>query len=466
MASITQSKPREIVEDFAKEIREKRLPTAKPSKTVINFRTDLHDGNERQIFQVPIGLLRYRKDNGRIASDVMDYEQNIGILHENDDEAQAIVAGFIDSKDPEKTAVLRQSIIHDGQREPAIITCDGFLVNGNRRKFVLEGLRKEFPQDDRYAFMKCVILPGQDDEGGPPTILDIEKIENRYQLQSDGKSEYYGFDRALSIKRKIDVGLSLEEQLRDDPQYAEARNKELQKAVRQYKKDYLAPLECIDRYLKQFRRDGQYRAISSGMTDREGRWQAFIDYSNSYSRAITNSKKQIELGIEEDEVGAIEEAAFDIIRLRTIPGMPKVHTIMRDLPKYCSTQDGKKDILKIADEVDPLLPTDECYDKEGKPLPPIEIDRKWAAKHKECITYHVARASKSHESQKERESALELLEAAYKKLTHDGLDLDTLPYSDYQKAKTLLKNIRERIDDLERDIYHKHKELKKLKQQE
>jgi len=66
------------------------------------------------------------------------------------------------------------------------------------------------------------------------------------------------------------------------------------------------------------------------MSDKEGRWQAFIDYSNTYTRDLCSPKQRIELGIEEDEIGSIEEAAFDIIRLRTVPDMPKVHVIMRD----------------------------------------------------------------------------------------------------------------------------------------
>ena len=56
--------------------------------------------------------------------------------------------------------------------------------------------------DERFKTMKAVILPGKDDVGGPPTLLEIEQIENRYQLQSDGKAEYYAFDRALSMRRK------------------------------------------------------------------------------------------------------------------------------------------------------------------------------------------------------------------------------------------------------------------------
>ena len=40
---------------------------------------------------------------------------------------------------------------------------------------------------------KAVILPGKDDVGGPSTLLESEQIENRYQLQSDGKAEILCF---------------------------------------------------------------------------------------------------------------------------------------------------------------------------------------------------------------------------------------------------------------------------------
>lgn len=462
MGSITKPETRQIIDDFAKEVSAKRMQTAKPSQAVINFRTDIKDGIERPIWRVPIEILRYRKDNGRISSDVMHHERNIGILPETDDRAQAEIAKFLKQKDPERTDTLSRSIRHAGQLEPAIITCDGFLINGNRRKMVMDQLRVQVPEDENLAYMKCVILPGKDDEGGPPTILEIEKLENRYQLQSSGKSEYYGFDRALSIKRKMDIGLSLEEQLRDDPQYAGATKAALDKAIRECQKNYLRPLECVDRYLKQFRREGQYRAISAGKGDPEGRWQAFIDYSQTYSKYFLNPKERIKLGIEEDEIGAIEEAAFDIIRLRTVPEMPKVHMIMRALPKYCRTKEGKKEITKIADEVEPALPQSDCFDNEGNPLSAADIDARWASKHKQPITYHLKKASKTHETQREKETPLELLQAAYKKLTHDNMDLSAITYSDFKKARELVVNINARADELEHELYQHEKALQKL----
>lgn len=462
MAAITKPAAREIVDDFAKDIRERRIETAKPSKAVINFRTDMKDGFERTIWRVPIDLLRYRKDNGRIASDIMDYERSSGILDEKDDQAQAVIEKFLEEKDPERTAILRKSIIHAGQSEPAIITCDGFLINGNRRKMVMSRLHQEFPENDGYVYMKVVILPDKDEGGGPPTLLEIEKIENRYQLQSDGKSEYYGFDRALSIKRKIEIGLTLEEQLKDDPRHAGATAAQLAKAVRDCKKQFLEPLESVNRYLKQFRRDGQYRTISSGMSDPEGRWQAFIDYSNSYSRCFSDEKKRIELNIEEDEIGGIEEAAFDVIRLRTIPDMPKVHVIMRDLPKYCATKEGKYEVLKITEVVEPVLPAEQCYDERGNPLDTHQIDAKWSATYRQPITYRIKKARKSHEIKKEKETPIDLLDAAYRKLTHEDMDIGAIDESDFGRARKLAADIKTRANDIESEIYHLEKNHKKL----
>ena len=353
MTEITSPELRRIIGDFAKEIKARRQQTAKPSKTVIDFRSDMEDGHERDIYKVPIEILRYRKYNGRIASDVLDYETNVGILDEATQEGQETIRGFLEAKDPERTEILTKTMIQSGQREPAIVTCDGFLINGNRRKMVMEKLHREHPEGDKFAYMKVVILPGEGEEGGPPTLIEIEKIENRYQLQSDGKAEYYGFDRALSIKRKTERGFSLRAQLRDDPAFARCSDAEMDKAVKQRKKEFLDPLECVERYLKQFRREGLYRTVSTGAHDKEGRWQAFLDYSNTYNRYFCNAKERAKIGLEEDEIGEIEEAAFDVIRLRVVPDpdMPKVHEIMRRLPKYCRQPEGRKALKMIAAEV-------------------------------------------------------------------------------------------------------------------
>ena len=181
------------------------------------------------------------------------------------------------------------------------------------------------------------------------------------------------------------------------------------------------------------------------MSDPEGRWQAFKDYSNyTYSGCLKNKKRLVALGIREEEIGSIEEAAFDIIRLRTIPGMGKVHQIMRDLPKYCDTTEGKKEIIKIAEDVEPGLQWDESSDKEGKPLSADQLDAKWTAKYKGPITWHLKEASNTHEQQKEKETPISLLDSALKKLTHNDMDLKAIRHSDFPMARKLIEDIIER----------------------
>jgi len=116
---ITQEALREIVPDFAKAIREKKVKNVKPTTAVINFRDEKLKGHERPIESVPIELLRYRKDNGRIASDVMNYEHLNGPLDEKDESAQKKLRDFLHNKHPEMTEILIKSIEHQGQNEPA-----------------------------------------------------------------------------------------------------------------------------------------------------------------------------------------------------------------------------------------------------------------------------------------------------------------------------------------------------------
>ena len=464
MKPITQEQLREIVPDFARAIREKKARNVKPSKAVINFRDEKNKNYEREIESVPIDLLRYRKDNGRIASDVMNYEKLNGPLDEKDKDAQEILRGFLEKKHPEMTEILIKSIEHTGQNEAAIITSDGFLINGNRRKMALEALRKRHRGDERFSFMKAVILPGVSDEGGPPSLLEIERLENRYQLQSEGKSEYYGFDRALSIKRKMDLGFSLEEQLTDDPRYVRATEAELKKAIKEYEKEYILPLECVDRYLRHFEREGMYGTISSGVSDKEGRWQAFIDYSNSYHNRLKNEQWRLENGVDEDDIATIEEAAFKMIRLRTLKGLPKIHQVMRALPKMCAVKESSKQLVTLANEVETSLPQNEQFNAEGMPLSLDEIDSKWASRHQQKVIMLTKKALDFVESSKEKETPLTLLEAALKKLTHDGFAVENIPIAQYPEARRLAAEIEKTARSIGRELYDNEKKFKNLPQ--
>lgn len=130
------------------------------------------------------------------------------------------------------------------------------------------------------------------------------------------------------------------------------------------------------------------------MSDKEGRWQALIDYSNTYNSTFKNPNRLSKYNIEEDEIGDLEVAAFNIIRLRVFPNpnLPKVHQIMRNLPKYCESREGKKELFQIANNVDPLLPNSECVDEQGNYLKPEEIEAKWKTNNQQEITNSLRKA--------------------------------------------------------------------------
>lgn len=452
---ISTDAERRIIDDFAKEIDTKKILGNVPEHDVIEFRNDRLIKKARPIYLVPVKLLRFRKDNGRIASDITSYEKQHGPLDEKLESTQEIIRNFLKEKDEENNTKLGKSIELSGQNYAAIITCDGFLINGNRRKMSIEALYEK-TKDNKYATMKVVILPGRNDkDGGPPTIKEIEQIENRYQLQSDGKSEYTNFDRAISIQRKINAGMSLQEQLLDDPTHVGLTEKEFGKVMQKYKEEFLGPLECIDRYLEQLDRNGLYDNISEGRTDREGRWYSFIDYYKVYKQ-LQDEKRRTELGVEEDEVGDVEDVAFKIIRQKDFPEY-KTHEVIRKLPKILKKGGtAKKELMKIQTASTSLK------GKYNDGDDPKIIDKHWAKENATLIIGRVKEAIRRIDHEEEIEGPLTLLDDALKKLNHKDMISENLDIHKVDEAYRKTKEIQDRAHELEKEFWEHKQKAKKL----
>ena len=447
--TITQDPPRKIIKDFAKEIKEKRMDAGESAH--INFR----DGLEETVYKVPLDLLRFRKENGRISSSVMTHEQMTGPLSDRDGAAQNLLKKFLREKDPDKTDALKRSLRAEGQREPGIITADGFLINGNRRKVALLELRDDFPADDRFQTMKVVILPGKGDEGGRPSLKEIEQIENRYQLQTEGKAEYHGFDAALSIREKEKRGYSLEQQMHDDPQFQFMEKDKFAKAVKEKRKEMLDPLDLIDGYLETIGRPGEYSAVSRGIGDREGRWEAFKDLQSFYNRAKKGAELE-KMGIDTKDAGEIIQAAYAVIRMRAIPNFGKLHTIMRDLPSY--TKHGKAHLLELNKNVNHQLSDEESTDKEGVPLPQDILEEVWKNKYRSEITRRLIKAREDSTAGAQEDAPITLLSDALKKLNHSNMIVENIDISNLNDALNKANEIKKRNDELKADIFDRIKD--------
>jgi len=454
---------RRINQNFKKIIDQFKQKASPPSTEVIDFRNELKDRVERPVELIPSIHLHFRMNNGRIISDVESYERENNLkLNEDDNITQEILRNFLLNNEKEKNEELKRLLLQKGQQRPAIITCDGYLINGNRRKMAIEELYRIKNQAPQFEMMRVVILP----EG--VTELEIQKIENRYQLQSEGKAEYQGLNRAIKYQRNIDNGFTLEAQLRDDPNYYELSDKDFNKRVKDFEREFLKPLSCAEKYLETFNRPGMYNTISESANDKEGRWQAFIDYSNFRSNILDNKSKLGQFNIKETEVGKIQNAVFKIIRKRSLnaKGMEgtigKVHEFVRKLPKYLSNENSKKLILNIADSVTEDINDEYKYNKNGEKYNEREIDNIWGELFRQKILGNLIQAHRYVSNQEERDKPLELLEDALKKLKHDNLKIENMDTSYYDKAIDLTKEIIAKTESIYTALDSARYKLKKI----
>ena len=110
----------------------------------------------------------FRLDNGRIKHQILSHEKIKGSLDKNSDETQKIISDYISKSDPKKSGFEKAF----GKRWPIkVMTADGFLINGNRRKWAFQELSKVYP-NEKYNRLKVVILPGSDSPERP-TVKDI-----------------------------------------------------------------------------------------------------------------------------------------------------------------------------------------------------------------------------------------------------------------------------------------------------
>jgi hypothetical protein len=146
------------------------------------------------VIKVDTSFLRYRIESGRTRRKQMEYLEKYPQAPRDlfrDPETDAaqnaqhkILRGMVDK------AGLRKDIVNEGQRQPAIITYDGYVLNGNRR---LAALRDEGTQ-----YMDCVVLP----KDAMPR--DLYELELDLQMAKETKAEYNWVDELLHIRYGID----------------------------------------------------------------------------------------------------------------------------------------------------------------------------------------------------------------------------------------------------------------------
>lgn len=88
---------------------------------------------------------------------------------------------------------LKTDLVSRGQQEPAVVTAEGVLINGNRRA---AALRSMYEDDDAIAakYVKCLVLPS--DASG----AELVDLETELQIARNFKEEYGWVNEALLVE--------------------------------------------------------------------------------------------------------------------------------------------------------------------------------------------------------------------------------------------------------------------------
>lgn len=362
---------------------------------------------QSSVFRVPIEFCKYRLENGRIRTQILSHEKTRGKLDAEELETQKLISSFLGKSDPKTNEDLKMILKKEGQKQPAVITADGFLINGNRRKWALEQLYLQ-EKDDEYKYMKVVILPGSGDPESP-TPMDIALLENRYQVHVDGKSEYTVMNKALTYKEHVDNGIPLEQLLRDDPTFGDPNNSDFNEKVKSFKKQYFEPLELMQQYLADIGMDGDYNLV-------QDRWESFVETQKYIVDKLNKPKNLVEFNLQEQDKAKVLQATFNIIKVDDISEIETRRTdiIRKIIPAYI--KNDKKEVFKIAAIENNNDPSKDVYQNFVE----------WQDNQGQQILNSLKKLQNITQWKDEKETPLKRLNEALQKLNHEVLEPEQL----------------------------------------
>ncbi|MFB0515841.1 MAG: hypothetical protein ACETWG_04445 [Candidatus Neomarinimicrobiota bacterium] len=217
---------------------------------------------QEPIYTLNNNELAFNKANGRIHAEVIEKEAELGrSLNIWDQDDQKIIKDLLLSIRKDENEKIKEDLAKKGQIRPGIITCDGIVINGNRRKALLEELYAE-TGEERYKYLEVHVLPSE------ITKSELWLIEAGIQMSAPQQLDYSPINNLLKLKEGIDSGLKIVDMAaRIYGVTSEKMSSDLER------------LNLIDEYLSDFiRKPGRYYLV-------KGVAEHFIDLQNIISWA-------------------------------------------------------------------------------------------------------------------------------------------------------------------------------------
>lgn len=184
------------------------------------------------VYRIPISLLTYNIQNGRIGTHVKKYNSenpnnNLrAILDQDKEEFNKQISEYIISSSTKKTFTnTKNDILKKSQQLPGVVLDDGIIIDGNRRFTALRELSKEYP-DGRFEYFDAVIL--EKPQQGTAREKAIKILEIELQRGVDEKVDYSPIEKLVDLYNNVNF-TEYENQtnrgsLLSEDQYIEAAN--------------------------------------------------------------------------------------------------------------------------------------------------------------------------------------------------------------------------------------------------
>ena len=233
-------------------------------------------------YRLPLDLTYYNIKNGRFAAEYVDLIKKEGReLNPNNAKDSKKLQQLLMEIDPKQSVILQQDLQLYGQKDPGIITYDGYVINGNRRRAALEELVSKGQSD--FKFIEVARLPPN---VSPP---DLWKLEAGIQLSKNVQLDYGPINELLKFKEGIDAGLTPIEIA--NSLYGGFKEKDILEKLEQ--------LKLIAEYLQYIDQPGVFN-----------RAKGVHEHFNDLRNVLNSFRKQ---GASPDEIVAAKRIGFQLI---------------------------------------------------------------------------------------------------------------------------------------------------------
>lgn len=388
-----------------------------------------NNNTNSSVFRIPLELLKYNLQNGRIATFFIENENKINSLNEL--EIKNEIKNEIINSDKKSHDKTKNDIKLIGQQEPGIVLLDGTVIDGNRRFTCLLELHQENPNQEEYKYFNAFILNSDNvDE------KIIKKLELNIQLAKDEKVNYDITDRYMDIYNVVSLQKKLT--IEEYSKYSNITEKEIREIIDQ--------IEIVKEYLAYIKKDLKWDIIK-----KKKKLEHFKEIWKSLNKI--NSKS---------EQNTMKQIAFDYILCESPDADSKS---IRELCTSSHKKDKSNWDLFISNSEDLHEKIKEIIDKnEASDFDKLESELK---KEKELLhdlksNYHDLNQNNLISNEKDKiDVILKTISKKIASLSQHWNELEEMNVSDPSRLKEIYKIINTIVNELDSKKNHIEKIMQK-----